>query len=251
LIERADPPDHIVIETSGLALPKPLVKAFTWPEVRARVTVDGVIAVVDAPAVADGRFAAATNAAAAPAADHESPVEEVFEDQILCADLVLLNKTDQIDEPGLAAVRASIAEHLRPAAKVVPSRFGAVDPRVLLGLDVAAEDDVMARRSHHDNEDDHDHEEFESFVATLPALADPAALEARIKAVAAAHDVLRIKGFIDVPGKDRRHVVQAVGPRVERYFDRPWASGEERRSRLVVIGRRGLDRAAIQRTLAG
>ncbi len=57
LIERPQPPDHIVIETSGLALPKPLVRAFNWPEIRTRVTVDGVIAVIDALAVSEGRFA--------------------------------------------------------------------------------------------------------------------------------------------------------------------------------------------------
>jgi cobalamin biosynthesis protein CobW len=254
LIERADPPDHIVIETSGLALPKPLVKAFTWPEIRARVTVDGVVAVIDAPAVAEGRFAADPAAlqrarAADPALEHDAPLEEVFEDQLLCADLVLLNKTDALDVSRLAAVKAEIAKKLRPAVKVVPSAFSAIDPRVALGLGAAAEDVIEARPSHHDGEAGHDHNDFESFVVTLPAVADPTALEARLKAVALEYDVLRVKGFVNVPGKDRRLVVQAVGPRLERYFDRPWREGEARSSRLVVIGQAGLDRAAITRTL--
>lgn len=254
LIERADPPDHIVIETSGLALPKPLVKAFAWPEIRARVTVDGVVAVIDAPAVAEGRFvddpAAAQRARTAdPALDHDSPLEEVFEDQLLCADLVLLNKTDALDPADLAAVTADIAKRLRPAVKVVPSAFAAIDPRVALGLSAAAEDAIETRPSHHDGEAGHDHNDFESFVVTLPTMADPAALEARLKAVVVEHDVLRVKGFVAVPGKDRRLVIQAVGPRLERYFDRPWRAGEERASRLVVIGQTGLDRAAIARAL--
>jgi cobalamin biosynthesis protein CobW len=254
LIERADPPDHIVIETSGLALPKPLVKAFTWPEVRARVTVDGVVAVIDAPAVAEGRFAPDAAAlqrarAADLALEHDSPLEEVFEDQLLCADLVLLNKVDGLDPADLAAVKADIAKKLRPAVKVVPSAFAAIDPRVALGLSAAAEDGIEARPSHHDGAAGHDHNDFESFVVTLPAVADPAALEARLKAVAVEHDVLRVKGFVDVPGKERRLVIQAVGPRFERYFDRPWRVGETRVSRLVVIGRTGLDRAAITRAL--
>jgi len=250
LIERPDPPDHIVIETSGLALPKPLVKAFTWPEIRARVTVDGVVAVIDAPAVAEGRFAADPAAlervrSADPALDHDFPLEEVFEDQLLCADLVLLNKTDALDPARLAAVKAEIAKKLRPAVKVVPSAFSAIDPRVALGLSAAAEDGIEARPSHHDGEEGHDHNDFESFVVALPAVADPAALEARLKAIAVEHDVLRVKGFVHVPGKDRRLVIQAVGPRLERYFDRPWREGEARSSRLVVIGQTGLDRTAI------
>ena len=109
LLDRPDPPDHILIETSGLALPKPLVQAFAWPEVKARVTVDGVIAVVDAAAVAAGRFATdpaalAAQRAADPSVDHDNPLEEVFEDQLSAADLVVLNKTDLLSEEALGAV---------------------------------------------------------------------------------------------------------------------------------------------------
>lgn len=248
LLARPNPPDHIVIETSGLALPKPLVKAFNWPEVKSRVTVSGVIAVVDAPAVAAGRFEDEIRADDTP---HDNPLEEVFEDQLLCADLVVLNKCDQIDHEALATVREAVAESLRPGVKAIPATRGAVDPRVLLGLDARAESDVERRRSHHDLEDDHDHEDFESFVVALPANVDPAALEARIRRAAGDHDILRVKGFIAVPGKDMRHVIQGVGARVDRYFDRPWGDAEDRAGRLVIIGKAGLDRAAIARALTG
>ena len=257
LLARPDRPDHIVIETSGLALPKPLVKAFNWPEVRTRVTVDGVIAVIDSEAVAAGRFAPDMEALAAqrqadPSLDHESPLEELFEEQILSADMVVLNKADRVDEATLARVRAEVAEHLRPAVKTVVSTQGAVAPDVLLGLGAAAEDDLDSRRSHHEEEgDDHDHDEFESFVVTLPTVADPAELEARIRATAAAHDILRVKGFLDVAGKAMRHVIQGVGDRIQGYYDRPWKPGEARGTRLVVIGQRGLDRDAIAAALAG
>ncbi|MFQ5763772.1 MAG: cobalamin biosynthesis protein CobW [Rhodospirillales bacterium] len=254
LLDRPDPPDHIVIEASGLALPKPLVKAFTWPEVRSRVTVDGVIAVVDAPAVADGRFADDPDAVdnerlTDPALDHDRPLQEVFEDQLSCADLVLLNKGDLVDAPTFEAVSAGIGRVLPPVVKVVASVQSAVDPRVVLGLGAAAEDAINGRSSHHDSVDDHDHDDFESFVVSFGAVADPAALAARIEAVTRDHDVLRVKGFVTVEAKDMRHVVQAVGPRVEHYYDRPWRAGEERRSALVVIGETGLDRAAIERVL--
>lgn len=256
LLDRADPPDHIVIETSGLALPKPLVKAFTWPEIRTRVTVDGVIAVVDAPAVAAGRFADDPDAvnerrAADEMLDHHSPLEELFEDQLGCADMVLLNKTDLLDDGGLAAVRGLVGREVAAAVKLVETRHGRIDPAVLLGLGAGAEDTVDSRHSHHNHDADHDHDEFLSFVVALADVADPDRFRERIGRTAADHDILRVKGFLHVPGKPRRHVVQGVGGRVDGYYDRPWAEGEERESRLVVIGRAGLDRAAIEQALKG
>ena len=249
LLERPSPPDHIVIETSGLALPKPLVKAFHWPEIRSKVTVDGVVAVIDAAAVAAGRFADDPNQS--PDLPHDNPLEEVFEDQLLCADLVLLNKSDLVDGQLLGALKAELAGRLRPGVKLVTTQRGAIDPRVLLGLDQAAEDDLAARPSHHDAEEGHDHDDFESFALALPEIADPAKLEARLVAAIAAHDILRLKGFLAVAGKEARAVVQAVGTRIERYFDRPWRAGEARTSRLVVIGQKGLDRAAIEALVRG
>jgi cobalamin biosynthesis protein CobW len=255
LLGRSDPPDHIVIETSGLALPKPLLKAFHWPEVRSRLTVDGVVAVIDAAAVAAGRFARSSPAvAAAPAdaaADHDAPLAELLEDQLAAADLVILNKTDLIDGSALATARHRVQSGMRPASKLLPAVHGRLDARVILGLGAAAEEDLAARPSHHDGDGDHDHDDFTSFVAELGPVADPARLAERIRAVAEAYDVLRIKGFVDVPGKPMRHVVQGVGARVDSYFDRPWRPEEDRRTRLVVIGERGVDVEAVRSALAG
>ncbi len=250
LLDRPEPPDHIVIETSGLALPKPLVQAFNWPEIRTRVTVDGVVTVIDAAAVADGRFADDPEAVrlqrvADPTIEHDDPLEELFDDQLACADLVLLNKTDLLDTAGLERVAGDLGGRLRPAVKLVPIRHGAVDTMVLLGLDAAAEDDLAARPSHHDGEDGHDHDDFDSFVLSLEEAESPDALTAALAPVIAAHDVLRLKGFAAIRGKPMRLVVQAVGQRIQTYFDRDWRPGEDRRTRLVVIGQRGLDRAAI------
>ena len=255
LLNRAEPPDHIVIETSGLALPKPLIKAFGWPEIRTRVTVDGVITVIDGAAVSEGRFALDEEALAAQRAadeglDHDNPLEELFEDQLACADMVVLNKTDLLDEAGLATVSADLAAQLRPGVKVVKARHGAIDAAVLLGLGSAAEDDLAARPSHHDAEDEHDHDDFESFHVDLGAVTDPDALAARLKPVIEAHDILRLKGFAAVEGKPMRLVVQAVGGRIQHYYDRPWRADEARGTTLVVIGERGLDRAAITAALA-
>jgi len=252
LLEREAPPDHIVIETSGLALPKPLVKAFAWPEVRSRTTVDGVIAVVDADAVAAGRFAPDPAAVQAQreeddALDHDSPLEELFEEQLNCADMVVLNKTDLLGDGALDAIEAALEAQLRAGVRTVRAAHGRVDATVLLGLAAAAEDDLHTRPSHHDD-GDHDHDDFVQFRVDLGPIAEPALLEEQLRAAIAAHDVLRIKGFLDVPDKPLRHVVQGVGDRIQRYFDWPWAPGE-RRSELIVIGRSGLDEAAVRLAL--
>ncbi len=245
LIDRPDPPEHILIETSGLALPKPLVQAFNWPEIKARVTVDGVVAVIDAPAVAAGRFADTT-----PELVHDNPLDEVFGDQLACADLVVLNKTDLADAATLDLAQQEVRARLRPQAKHIEASFGKVAPQVLLGLSAAAEDDLASRPSQHDLEGEHDHDDFDSFVVGLSAVTDLPALIARLKSIIAAHDILRLKGFLDLPGKEFRAVLQAVGPRIEQYFDRPWHAAEQRASRLVVIGRKGLDRAGIAAAIA-
>jgi cobalamin biosynthesis protein CobW len=257
LLNRAQPPDHIVIETSGLALPKPLVKAFNWPEVRTRVTVDGVIAVVDGPAAAAGLFAADPQAVAAqraadPSLGHDSPLEELFGDQLGCADLVLLNKVDQLDVAARAAAEAAIQAGSPRRVRLVPTSFGVIDPTVLLGLQAAAEDDLAARPSHHEAEGaDHNHDDFESFPLQLGPLASPQALLDRLLAAIEQHDILRVKGFLAVAGKDMRLVVQAVGTRLQHYYDRAWRTDEPRGGSLVVIGLKGLDRAAITRAIAG
>jgi cobalamin biosynthesis protein CobW len=256
ILARRPAVEHIVIETSGLALPKPLVQAFHWPSIRSRVTVDGVVAVVDGAALAEGRVATDLDALARQrgadaALDHDDPIEEVFEDQIACADLVVLNKRDLIDAGGLDAAVAAVARALPRAVKVVTVADGRVDPGALLGLGVATENDIENRRTHHDDEADHDHDEFESFVVPLPDIADPVALAARVSTAAAADGVLRIKGFAAVPGKPMRLLVQAVGPRVAHHYDRPWTASETRAGALVVIGLKGIDRAAITQALTG
>ena len=256
LLGRDEPPDHIVIETSGLALPKPLVRAFNWPEIRTRLTVDGVIAVIDAEAVAAGRFAsdpAALDAQrrADDALDHDSPLEELFEDQLACADMVVVNKTDLLGEPGSDRVVREVGARVRPEVKLLRATHGAIDAGVLLGLGAAAEDDLDARPSHHDGVDDHDHDDFTSFPIAFGEVGAPQALLDRLHVAVAAHGILRVKGFAAVAGKDMRLVLQGVGARVQHYYDRDWRAGEVRETRLVVIGETGLDRAAITAVIRG
>lgn len=248
-------PDHILIETSGLALPKPLLKAFDWPAIRSRITVDGVIALADAEAVAAGRFApdeAAVQAQreADESLDHETPLSEVFEDQIACADIVLLSKADLAGEAGLAAARTVIEAEAPRKLPILPLTDGVIDPRVILGLGAAAEDDLAARPSHHDGADDHEHDDFDSVVIELTEIADPADLAARIARLAREQNILRVKGHVAVAGKPMRLLVQAVGERVRHQYDRPWGAAP-RASRLVVIAEHDdIDEAAIRAVLA-
>ncbi|RZK04029.1 MAG: cobalamin biosynthesis protein CobW [Novosphingobium sp.] len=256
LLDRENPPEHIIIETSGLALPKPLVKAFQWPDIRTRATVDGVVALIDADAVAAGRFAhdeaaLAAARAADPNLDHDSPLEELFEEQLACADMVVLNKTDLVDAATLAAVRQQVEAETRPGVGIVNANHGAVDIAALLGITAAAEDDLDSRKSHMDGAEEHDHDDFDSFVLNGGEVADVDALVSKLGEVIAAHDVLRIKGMVAVAGKPSRLVIQAVGPRIQHFFDRAWKPGEARKTGLVVIGQKGLDQAAIEAGLRG
>jgi cobalamin biosynthesis protein CobW len=246
LIEREEPPEQIVIETSGLALPKPLIKAFNWPEIRTRVTVDGVIAVVDAAAVRDGLFADDPDALAAqrladPALDHESPLAELFEEQLAAADLVVANKADLLGHDDWPLVDARVRAELRQGVRLVRSSNATLPIDVLLGLEAAAEADLDARPSHHDDSQDHEHDDFSSFHLELPALQDVDRFVESLRRAIARHPILRVKGFLAVAGKPMRLVLQGVGDRIQHYFDRAWRSGEPRSGRLVVIGERGLD----------
>jgi cobalamin biosynthesis protein CobW len=256
ILSRRPGVEHIVIETSGLALPKPLVQAFHWPAIRSRVTVDGVVAVVDGAAVAEGQVAAdmeslARQRAADPSLGHDDPVEEVFADQVACADLVVLNKRDLLDAASLDRALATVAGRLPRAVRIVAVSEGRIDPAALLGLGVGTEDDIANRRTRHDDEPDHDHDDFDSFVVPLPEVADPTALAKRVAGLADAYNVFRVKGFAAVAGKPMRLLVQAVGARVSHQYDRAWTASDERHGRLVVIGLKGLDRAGVTRALLG
>lgn len=271
LIERDNPPDHIVIETSGLALPQPLVRAFNWPDIRTKVTVDGVVTVVDGPAVAAGRFAhdearVTEQRLADDSIDHDTPLADLFEDQLACADMIVVSKSDTMEE-GAAPTISVLKERARQGVSFVPSGVKGLSPDVLLGMGKGAEDDMSVRHEihhhnhdhhhdhddahvhdgeddHHSHEHAHGHDEFESFALKTGEINDTDAFLNRISETIRKHDILRLKGFAAVAGKPMRLVIQAVGPRIETYFDRPFGE-DPRETRLVVIGLHGMDEKAI------
>ncbi|PXW81088.1 cobalamin biosynthesis protein CobW [Ruegeria sp. P4] len=254
LMALPEPPEHIVIETSGLALPKPLLKAFDWPAIRSRITVDGVIALADAEAVAKGQFAPDLDAVQAQreadeSLDHETPLSEVFEDQISCADIVLLSKADLAGEAGVEKARAIIEAEAPRKLPILPMTEGVIDPRVILGLEAAAEDDLDARPSHHDGHHDHEHDDFESIVVEMGEVSDPEDLQKRIIEMARARNILRVKGYVAVEGKPMRMLVQAVGERLRAQYDQPWGA-QPRKTQLVVIAEHdNIDTAGIHADL--
>ena len=259
LLAREDRPDHIVIETSGLALPQPLVRAFNWPGISTQVTVDGVVTVVDGKAVTEGRFAHSVAAVDAQRQldenlDHETPLSELFEDQIACADMIVVNKTDLLEGAEAEALVGTLRDSSRSGVQVVTTSMGKLPVDVLLGQWIGAESDLDSRHElhhhHHDHSDEHehDHDAFESFVVTLGEITDPKAFSDQVSTIIGAHDILRLKGFAAVSGKPMRLTLQAVGPRVETYFEQPFGD-TARATRLVVIGQAGLDQAAIEAAL--
>jgi cobalamin biosynthesis protein CobW len=258
LLERRERIDHIVIETSGLALPKPLVQAFQWPQIRAACTVDAVIAMVDGPAVLSGQFADDPEAVDAqrredPNLDHDRPLRELFEDQLSAADLVIISKVDELAPGALEQVRALILPHTKPGVKIIAASQGDLPFDVVLGLERATEDTIDDVHTHHDEDhahgEEHSHELFDTIVLSLGQL-ERAALLRGLEAVVRDHEVFRAKGFAAVSDKPMRLVVQGVGSRFDSYFDRAWKADEKRGTELVLIGSH-LDRERVMSTLLG
>mgnify|MGYP000665948401 CR=1 FL=1 len=254
LLQRRDQIDCIVIETSGLALPKPLIQAFRWPEIRTGATVDGVITVVDCDAIAVGTLVGDLNALetqrqADESLDHETPIEELFEDQLACADLVLLTKGDCVEPAAQERVQNWLRQELPPSVKVLPCHGGQISPDLLLGFNAAVEDHLETRPSHHDHEADHDHDEsINAIQVIVNQTFTPKDLITKLQQLVQSHEIYRIKGFVAVPDKAMRLVVHGVGQRFDSFYDRPWQPQEAHQTRLVFIGE-NLQQAAIEATL--
>ncbi|MGF1587898.1 MAG: cobalamin biosynthesis protein CobW [Pleurocapsa sp.] len=242
LLKRRDKIDCLLIETSGLALPKPLIQAFRWPAIRNSATVDGVVTVVDCHALATGNLVGDIDALesqrqADPSLDHETPLEELFEDQLACADLVLLTKTDLVDAETLNKVKTWLNQELPSGVKIIPVKEGKIDPNLLLGFNAAVEDDLDNRHSHHDHQAEHEHdEEINSIELVLERAFEPPILLQQLKELLTEQEIYRVKGFVNVPNKPMRLVLQGVGNRFDTFYDRLWTANESRQTRLVLIG---------------
>lgn len=247
LVARRDDIDHILIETSGLALPKPLVQAFSWPEIKQHFTVDAVITVVDGPAVAAGRFADSEEQVQAQrqadeSLNHDPSLRELLEDQLSAADLVVVSKNDLLDEADRERVKAIITSKVPAEVKTTYISHGEAELEVLMGIESAAEEKIDQVHNHHDHHHghgrhhDHAHDHFDSFVITLGEV-DGDKLQAVLHDLLARHNIYRAKGFAALPGKPMRQVLQAVGKRLDVHFDRLWQADEQPGTNLVFIGK--------------
>ncbi len=243
LLQRRDKIDNLLIETSGLALPKPLIQAFRWQDIRHAATVDGVVTVVDCKALADGTIvgdlaALEAQRQADPNLEHETPIEELFEDQLACADLVLLTKIDLVDAANLDRIKTWLQEELPPGVKIIPCQGGEIDPNLLLGFNAAVEDNLASRPSHHDHEEEHDHDDnINSVELICNDTFEPKQLTEQLQNLVQQEEIYRIKGFVNVAHKPMRLVLQGVGNRFDTFYDRMWSKDEPRQTRLVFIGR--------------
>ena len=267
LLRRADDLDGIVVETSGLALPEPLVAAFGWPAIRSRTRVSGVVAVVDGEALAAGAIVADPGALEAqrradPSLDHATAIEELFGEQLEAADLVLVSRADQLDGAGLERVRQRLVPELRPGTPILPTARGVIDPQLVLGLERAepgpANADPAEHAHAHDDHDHHDHAHvaIEALALRLPGRFERTALEAELRALSRDHGLVRIKGRLWLAGKVLPLQIQATGPRLECWFERGTGEGERGGAEpplpaleLVLLGF-GLDRGRLEQRLA-
>lgn len=241
LLEGQYIPEHILIETSGLALPKPLLKAFEWPEIRSRLTVDSVLAVVDAEAVVNGIFAPQMSNELEEKqnqtyVEHETPLSEVFEDQINCSDVVLLTKPDLVEN--ISDARNIIIKEMERNVPILEVQNGDIGADVILGVNAAAETDLDNRRSHHDGFDDHEHDDFDTFSISVPKILDIEKFKIVLETLIQENGILRIKGFLRVESKPLNLLVQGVGKRLSVNFT-DTKIPVENTGNLVFIGEKG------------
>ena len=259
LLERADQLDGIVVETSGLALPEPLVAAFGWPSIRTRTRVHGVITVVDGEALSHGHVVADPEALEAqrladPSLDHLDAIEDLFEDQLLAADLVLISRADRLEAAALETLKTNLGPRCRPGTALLPVASGVVDPELLLGSPGRAErwSEQLADHDEHDHGDEHNHGDdhdghhdhshvaIESLAFDLQGPWQPAQLEAALQRIILEQTVIRLKGWLAMPGKDRLLQIQGVGPRLACWYEgspEPGLSnGTSGNLQLVLLG---------------
>lgn len=264
LVERRQDIDHILIETSGLALPKPLVQAFNWPDVRQHCTVDAIITLVDGPAVAQGRYADDVDKVDAQRRadenlDHDASLRELLDDQLGAADLVIVTKTDLLSSEQKHDVERIVQQRVPAAVKTLfidrnTLTEDTAQLKALMGMAAASEQTIDQVENHHDRyhmegaHHDHAHDHFDSCVVTLGEV-DADRLAEGLRELLQTNPIYRAKGFAALPGKPMRQVIQAVGKRLDSHFDRLWRPDETRQTQLVIIGKH-LDPAKIQATLA-
>jgi len=247
LVARRNDIDHILIETSGLALPKPLVQAFNWPDIKAHCTVDSVITVIDGPAVAAGRFAdnpeqVEQQRQGDDSLEHDPSLQELLDDQLSAADLVLISKNDLLQPEQRQKVLDLVENKIADKVKVIAIENGEVENQLLLGIEAASEDRIESLHTHHDHHHEHGHhhhhahDDFDSVSVKL-GFVNSEKIQTLLQQLMSENVIYRVKGFLAVKDKPMRQVIQGVGNRLESYYDRLWTEQDTRQSTVVIIGK--------------
>ena len=246
LLERADQLDGIVVETSGLALPRPLLQALDWPAIRSRVHVNGVVTLVDGEALAAGSPVADADAlerqrAEDPSLDHLTAIDELFADQLQAADLVLISRADRLDPSAMVEVQGRIRDKVRMGTALLPVSQGQVETSVVLGLDHKPTHHTHDHHHTHHDHDHHDHTHVEMVGSNVrvEGAMDRQTLEQLLPNLVSDHQVVRLKGRVWLPGKALPLQIQMVGPRLNSWFEaapsHAWRPDEGCGADLVVL----------------
>jgi cobalamin biosynthesis protein CobW len=226
LLERADQLDGLVVETSGLALPEPLVAAFQWPQVRTRTRVHAVVTVVDGEALSAGHVvgdaaAVESQRLADPSLEHLSALEELFQEQLEVADLVAVSRADTVPSDALDAVMQALRAQVRPGIPVLPMVRGNFPADLLLGraLEDPAQDRLVSAGEGHTEDHDHAHVAMDSIVIRRWGSIGRTEVEQTLKELLRQHPILRLKGRVQEVGKRLTLQIQAVGPRLECWYE--------------------------------
>ena len=238
LLERPDPPDYFLIETSGMADPAPAVQALFAADLIDRVAVDGIVTIVDACHI--GRRL-----------DEPDPGRygSLAVDQIVCADRIVVNKLDLVTEEACRAVERRIRT-LNNTAPLIRSRFAQVDPDELLGIDAFGRWRLSAEGSGILDDPRSRTPGIEATSLEVRGDLDEARLTAWLKDLVEdrSADIYRLKGILAVAGRPGQMVLQGVHSIYELYTGGPWPG--RRSTRLVIIGK-GFDEDALRSELEG
>ena len=244
LLARPQPVRRILIETTGLADPAPVIQSFILDErLRAETELDALVTVVDARHnplwLAIGEAAEAGGG------------ENVAREQIAFADLLLLNKTDLVNEDGLVACEAEL-RRLNPLARIRRVHEGAIPAAEVLGLRAFDLKNALSIEPELLSDLEHEHDDNIGSVALrIDADLDGTAffrwLNRFVQAKGA--EIFRIKGIVPIAGEMRRCVFHGVHMTLDGRPGRPWRAGEPRHGDIVLIGR-NLDRAEIEAAIS-
>ena len=230
LMRRRDKFDHMVIETTGLADPAPVIQTFFVDEdMQAQLDLDAVVTVVDAKHI------------------HQHWDADEAQEQIAFADVILLNKTDLVSETDLADLEKRIRT-MNAMCKVYRTQDAAVEMESILGVSAFDLDRALEIDPEFLGEDAHEHDETVGSIAlTESGEIDGAKLNDWLGTLLQTKgpDIFRMKGILNIAGEDERFVFQGVHMLFDGKADRPWKTDETRKNELVFIGR-NLDEAQLR-----